>query len=82
MFVRNFIQDGDEMGLGKGVDGASVALPDPQICNLRLAVARVFSASGFAEVVENFHKDNDNCDTTNFSDELSRRLARLFFVQN
>ncbi|KAI0272146.1 hypothetical protein BGY98DRAFT_167201, partial [Russula aff. rugulosa BPL654] len=35
-FVHNFIKDGDEMQLGKGVNGAEIDLPDPRICNLHL----------------------------------------------
>jgi hypothetical protein len=53
-FVRNFIEDGAEMQFGMGVDGAAIDLPDPGICNLHLAVARVIAASGFAEMVEIF----------------------------
>jgi hypothetical protein len=74
--VRLFIQDGDEIKLGRGDDGASIALPDPRLCNLHLAVARVFAASGFAEVVDRYYRNNDG-EPTDFGDDLSRRLEEL-----
>jgi len=77
IFMRNFISDGGEMNLGKGDDGSTIELPDPRLCNLRLAVARVFAASGAAEVVEKILKDNEGDAPTDFGDELSRRLAML-----
>lgn len=73
MYVRYFINDGDEMKLGGGDDGAAIPLPDPGLCNLHLAVARVFAASGFAEVVEKFEKDNSK-PTPGLCDEVTRRL--------
>lgn len=76
MYVRNFIQDGEEMQLGKGVDGAVINLPDPGICNMHLAVARVFAASGFAEVFDRYHRENGD-NTPSLQDELWRRLAFL-----
>jgi len=57
-WIRNFKQDGDEIEFGKGTD-PSIDFPDPRICNLHLAVARVFAASGFAEVVEKYKKGLD-----------------------
>ena len=70
--------------LGKGAEVASIPLPDPRICNLHLAVARVFSASGFAEVVERFYKENGDSgsETANLGDDLSCKLTQLLFVQN
>lgn len=75
MIVRHFIQDGDEINFGRGADGAVIALPDPRLCNLHLAVARVFAASGFAELVDKIYRDNDGEAPTDFGDDLSRRLA-------
>ena len=76
MFVAQFIQDGEEMNIGKGEDGNLIALPDPRLCNLHLAVARVFAASGFAEVVEKYRKDSDDDGSaTCFGDDLERRLG-------
>ena len=62
---------------GNGEDGAAIAWPDPRLCNLHLAVARVFVASGFAEMVEKFEKDNEDDLSTDFGDALWRRLAKL-----
>jgi hypothetical protein len=75
--MRLFIQDGDEMKLGKGEDGANIELPDPRLCNLHLAVARVFAASGFAEVIEKFDRDHEGGAVMEFGDDLWRRLAML-----
>ena len=77
MNVRNFIQDGEEMNFGRGEDGSSIGLPDPRLCNLHLAVARVFAASGFAEVVDKIMKDGDDHGSIDFGDDLSKRLATL-----
>jgi len=77
MNVRNFIQDGEEMNFGRGEDGSSIGLPDPRLCNLHLAVARVFAASGFAEVVDRIMKDGEDDGSVEFEDELSGRLAAL-----
>jgi hypothetical protein len=65
------------MIFGKGADAAGIALPDPRICNLHLAVARVFAASGFAEVVDKFEKDFEGNPPTSFADDLERRLASV-----
>jgi hypothetical protein len=51
-------------------------LPDPRLCNLHLAVARVFAALGFAEMVENFEKDNEG-NATDSVDDLWGRLAMV-----
>ena len=71
------LNDGDELNFGKGDYGATIELPDPRLCNLHLAVARVFAASGLAEVVEIFEKDNEGDAATDFGDVLWRRLAML-----
>jgi hypothetical protein len=77
MFVRNFIQDGDEIKLGEGVGRDTIELPDPRLCNLHLAVARVFAASGFAEVIEKYDRDSEDNPPTDFGEDLWRRLALL-----
>jgi hypothetical protein len=46
------LRDGDEIKFGGGVDGSKVTLPDSQLCNLHLAVARVYAASGLAEMID------------------------------
>ena len=52
------LKDGDELQFGKGITDDKLQLPDPQICNLRLAVARVFAASGAAEVFDKYIDDD------------------------
>ncbi|KAF8497140.1 hypothetical protein F5888DRAFT_1889780 [Russula emetica] len=51
------LKDGDEIQFGRGSGGRSIALPDPRACNLHLAIARVFAASGAAEVVDKYLED-------------------------
>jgi hypothetical protein len=73
-----FIQEGGEIKFGNGADGAAIKLPDPHLCNLHLAVCRVFAASGFAEVVEKYYRDTgDVAPVLGFADELSRRLESV-----
>jgi len=54
------LDDGDEIEFGCGDGGNEIALPDPRVCNLHLAVARVYAASGAAEAFD----DDDECDFT------------------
>ncbi len=53
------LNDGDEIQFGKGAQGALIPGPSPHLCNLHLAIARVFAASGFAEVVGRFMNEWD-----------------------
>ncbi|KAF8331973.1 uncharacterized protein EI90DRAFT_3123066 [Cantharellus anzutake] len=55
-----YLRDGDEMKFGQGIGGDEIPLPDPRICNLHLAVARVFAASGAAEVFDKYLEDDDD----------------------
>ena len=48
------LKDGDEITFGMGDNGGRIAAPDPRICNLHLAIARVTNASGAAEVFDEF----------------------------
>jgi hypothetical protein len=54
--------------------------PDPLLCNLQLAVARVMRMSGAAELIAEWQKDVDDADSQirlthqDFSDVLSKRL--------
>jgi hypothetical protein len=80
------LNDGDEVQLGRGLGGEAVEPPDSRIRNLRLAVARVFAASGAAEVFDK-HLDDDYMDMSEIpvyfggpffsDDELIRRLEVL-----
>ena len=53
------LEDGDEIVFGQGGDGGEVDHPDPYICNLHLAVARVSAASGAAEIFDKYLEDDD-----------------------
>ena len=44
---------------GEGEAGDSVALPDPQLCNLHLAIARVSYACGATEIFDQFLEDEN-----------------------
>ena len=52
-------QDGDEIVFGQGEDGDEIDRPDPNICNLHLAIARVSAASGAADVFDRYLDDDD-----------------------
>ncbi|KAI0004878.1 hypothetical protein BJV74DRAFT_948059 [Russula compacta] len=54
------LNDGDEIEFGKGGQGHSIERPSPTLCNLHLAIARVFAASGFAEEVDRFMREWDD----------------------
>jgi len=54
------LDDGDEIEFGRGTSGDIVALPNPLICNLHLAIARVFAASGAAEVFDKYLEDDED----------------------
>ena len=43
-------KDGDELFFNKGNFGPNINGADPRFCNLKLVVARVFHASGAADV--------------------------------
>jgi len=58
-FLRPFIQDGNEIKFGEGDNVDGIALPDPRLCNLHLAVTRVFTASVFVEVIDKVYRDTE-----------------------
>ncbi|KAF8731166.1 hypothetical protein AX14_005065 [Amanita brunnescens Koide BX004] len=53
------LKDGDEIHFGAGTGGRLIALPDPRICNLHLAVCRVSYACGASEIFDQFVDDED-----------------------
>ncbi|KAI9510124.1 hypothetical protein F5148DRAFT_1374740 [Russula earlei] len=55
-------KDGDEIKFGSGNGSNMIPLPDPRICNLRLAIARVFAASGATGVFDQYLEDDDDDD--------------------
>ena len=75
-----------EIIFGGGIGSSRVPLPDPMICNLHLAIARVSYASGASEVFDQFLDDDDEdaCDVPVYlggpfvsDDVLMRRLETL-----
>jgi hypothetical protein len=52
--------DGDEITFGTGDHCGRIASPDPRICNLHLAIARVSHMSGASEVFGKFLDDDDD----------------------
>jgi len=60
-FIR--LCDGDEIVFGGGPDAARLGSgPNPSLCNLRLAVARVLRMSGAAEIIAQIVDDGDDSD--------------------
>ncbi|KAH7885711.1 hypothetical protein F5I97DRAFT_1808679 [Phlebopus sp. FC_14] len=57
------LRDGDEILFGRGPDGMKLGLgPDPLLCNLQLAVARVLKMSAAAELIMEMKDDADDSD--------------------
>ena len=54
------LQDGETMSFGGGHPCTPISLPSRQLCNLKLAIAKVLHASGAAEVVDKICKDADD----------------------
>jgi hypothetical protein len=55
--------DGDQVVFGGGPEAARLGSgPNPSLCNLQLAVARVLRMSGAAEVITQMIKDGDDSD--------------------
>ena len=78
MVVRTFAQDGKEVKFGQGNSATAIPLPDPRLCNLHLAVARVFTASGFAEVVDLIFRGGSEGDgTADLGHDLLHKLMML-----
>ena len=59
-------EDGDEIYFGTDLGGRLVALPDPRICNLRLAVCRVSYSCGASDIFYQFIDDEDELDDAEF----------------
>jgi len=60
-FIR--LCDGDQIVFGGGPEAARLGFgPNPLLCNLRLAVARVLRMSGAAEVIAQMIDDGDDSD--------------------
>jgi hypothetical protein len=60
-------KDGDEIIFGGGSpdgqkvdDGQIIAKPDPEYCNLKLALARAMHACGATDVIDKMYGDDDD----------------------
>lgn len=79
-FIR--LRDGDEILFGQGPEGDTFGIgPDPLLCNIQLAVARVLKMSGAVEVIAQLREDADDTDfphnyvfSHEFCDLLTARL--------
>jgi hypothetical protein len=77
------LRDGDEIRFGLGSEGERHGGgPDPFLCNIQLAVARVMKMSGAAEIIAQFREDADDSDfprvyiaSDNFCDILDAKLV-------
>ena len=52
--------DGDVITFNGGTSGTMIDGPDPAFCNLHLAIARVFHASGAADIIAEVYTDDDD----------------------
>ena len=56
-------RDGDEIFFNRGNNGNTIDGPDPEYCNLKLAIARAFHASGAADIIAEFYDNDDEDDS-------------------
>jgi len=63
------LKDGDEIPFGLGEDSQHLDKPNPDYCNLKLALARALHACGAADVIAQLYGDDDDID-----DEAIRNL--------
>ena len=52
-------KDGDELTFKKGKYGTVIDRPDPEFCNLKLAIARELHACGAAGIIAETYSDDD-----------------------
>ncbi|KAH8081341.1 hypothetical protein BXZ70DRAFT_959908 [Cristinia sonorae] len=59
-----FLEDGEELFFGRGVDHVCLSdqLPDPTLCNVRLAITQALHASGATRLVASLKEDADDTD--------------------
>jgi hypothetical protein len=77
-----YLRDGEEIKFGGGLEANRLGPgPDPLLCNLQLAVARVLKTSGAAELIMQWMKDADDSDfphvyiaSSDFCDILAAKL--------
>ena len=80
------LRNGDEIIFQGGPDGQVINKPNPEYCNLKLAIARALHACGAADVIDEMYGDGDDIDRAIISqpvylggpfvsdDDLFRRL--------
>ena len=75
------IEDGEEILFGEGPEGKQLEGPNPVLCNIHLALARVMKMSGAAEVIMQLIEDADDSDfpqsyvaSQEFCDTLNAKL--------
>jgi hypothetical protein len=54
--------DGDEISFNGGNNGDMIDGPDPEYCNLKLAIARALHACGAAEIIAEIYGNDDDDD--------------------
>jgi hypothetical protein len=52
-------RDGDELSFNGGKNGDVIDGPDPEYCNLRLAIARALHACGAADIIAEMYANGD-----------------------
>ncbi|KAK9367470.1 hypothetical protein V1509DRAFT_150387 [Lipomyces kononenkoae] len=73
-------QDGEPVIFGTGLEGNTVDLPDGELFNIHLAIARVLHASGAGKVINNILQDEENYNNGNVKDEASAARISAFAV--
>ncbi|KAK9234859.1 hypothetical protein V1525DRAFT_349445, partial [Lipomyces kononenkoae] len=74
-------QDGDQVNFGTGPQGNAIDLPDGELFNIHLAIARVLHASGAGEVINNVLQDEKNYNDGIVEDEASAARISAFALR-
>ncbi|KAK9369448.1 hypothetical protein V1509DRAFT_619451 [Lipomyces kononenkoae] len=74
-------QDGDQVTFGLGPLGNAVDLPDGELFNIHLAIARVLHASGAGEVINKVLQDEEDYNDGIVDDEASGARISAFAVR-
>jgi len=54
------LSDGQEIIFGRGPNGQVIDKPNPEYCNIKLAIARVMHACGAADIIAEMDWDDDD----------------------
>ncbi|KAK9256571.1 hypothetical protein V1507DRAFT_382523, partial [Lipomyces tetrasporus] len=74
-------RDGDQFIFGTGPQGNAVDLPDGELFNIHLAIARVLHASGAGEVISNILQDEEKYNNGIVEDEASAARISAFAIR-